>query len=90
MINPIRKLITESYDYIDPENLFIINKGNILNNRDDVATAPFKASFVADPGAPSSSAEFGVYGVGGESTSPQMNSNAGRPGAILILEDKLS
>ena len=36
MINPIRKLITESYDYIDPENLFIINKGNILNNRDDV------------------------------------------------------
>ena len=61
-----------------------------LNNRDDVATAPFKATFVADPGAPSSSAEFGVYGVGGESTSPQMNSNAGRPGAILILEDKLS
>ncbi len=61
-----------------------------LNNRDDEAVAPFKATFVADPDAPSSSAEFGVYGVGGSSTSPQMSSNAGRPGALLILEDKLS
>ena len=61
-----------------------------LENRTNAAVAPFKALFVADPNAPSNSAEFGVYGVGGNQTGPNMSSNDGRPGAILIFEDKLS
>ena len=36
MINPIRQLINKSYDYISPESLFTINRGNLLNSRDDV------------------------------------------------------
>jgi len=64
-------------------------QGN-LNNRDAVAVAPYKATFVADPDKPSSPTEFGVFGVGGSETGPSMNANAGRPGAILIFEDKLS
>jgi hypothetical protein len=36
MINPIRQLISKSYEYISPENLFTIKRGNLLNTRDDV------------------------------------------------------
>ena len=63
--------------------------GNV-SNRADEATAPFRATFVADPDSPSSPSEFGVYGVGGEAVGISMNANSGRPGALLILEDKLS
>jgi hypothetical protein len=36
MINPIRQLITLSYEYINPDNLFIINKNHPIATRDDI------------------------------------------------------
>ena len=36
MISNIRKLITQSYESISPDNLFIIKSSNILNSRDDI------------------------------------------------------
>ena len=36
MINHIRTLITQSYEYISPDNLFTIKKSNIIATRDDI------------------------------------------------------
>lgn len=36
MINPIRKLIVESYEYITPDNLFVIDEKHPITSRDDV------------------------------------------------------
>ncbi len=36
MINPIRQLITLSYEYINPDNLFTIHKDHPIATRDDI------------------------------------------------------
>ena len=60
-----------------------------VSNRANAAVGPYLAAFVSAP-APGNPNEFGVYGVGGSSSGPNSNANAGRPGAILIFEDKLT
>ena len=65
-------------------------------NRDVTAINKYNAIFTIDPNSPrntnSNPSQGRVYGVGGApvNPSPAVSGNDGRPGALLIFEDKLS